>query len=42
MDDDPDQQADDLLALLVGESGVQARANLGKEVMGLLRDLIGL
>lgn len=41
MDDDAHEQPDDLLTLLVGQSGVQAGPNLGQEVMRLLGDHLG-
>jgi hypothetical protein len=41
VDDDAHQEPNDLLALLVGQSGVQAAPNLSKEVMDLLGDDLG-
>jgi hypothetical protein len=37
VDDDRDEQPDDLLALLVGESAFQASTHIGEEVDGLRR-----
>jgi hypothetical protein len=42
VDGDPDEQADDLLALLVSQSGVEAGAHLGEEVHGRLGQFRGL
>jgi len=36
VNDDPDEEPDDLLPLFVGQSLVQARTDVGKEVTGLL------
>ena len=42
MDGDPDEQADDLLALLLGQSGIQAGTHLSKQVNGRLGQFWGL
>ena len=41
MDDDANQEPDDLLTLLVGQTGIQAGADLGEEVTGLLGHDLG-
>jgi hypothetical protein len=42
VDGDPDEQADDLLALLLGQSGVQAGTHLSEQVDGRLGQFWGL
>jgi hypothetical protein len=42
VDDDADEEANDLLTLLVGQPRVQASPHLGQEVTGLLGHDLGL